>query len=140
MGVVVLAALGCSVGALLTGLAVPSWRHRTWTFTVGGLAGLLAIYLVGRGLAEFWIVDYADPASYRDDWGGPTLPGVLAVHSVPCLLILGAAVMQLRKRFRSAPLTLQAAGHFPRPGSPAGRLASGDAPPPMTATRLPRRS
>ena len=37
------------------------------------------MYLVGRGIAEFFTVNYSDPASYRLDWGGPSLAGVFAV-------------------------------------------------------------
>ncbi len=48
-----------------------------------GLAGVFAIYLLGRGVAEFFVIHYSDPASYRNDWGGPSLAGVFAVHSGP---------------------------------------------------------
>ena len=34
------------------------------------LAGLLALYLVGRGVAGFFTIDYSDPASYAlKTWG-----------------------------------------------------------------------
>ena len=39
------------------------------------IGGVLAVYLVGRGIAEFFTVNYSDPASYRLDWGGPSLAG-----------------------------------------------------------------
>ena len=39
------------------------------------IGGVLAVYLVGRGIAEFFTVSYSDPASYRLDWGGPSLAG-----------------------------------------------------------------
>ncbi len=48
----------------------------------------LAAFLVGRGVAEFFIVHYGDPASYRNAWGGPSLAGVFAVHSGPAVAIL----------------------------------------------------
>ena len=55
---------------------------RALGLTVGGV---LAVYLVGRGIAEFFTVNYNDPASYRLDWGGPSLAGVFAVHTGrPC--------------------------------------------------------
>lgn len=54
------------------------------------LGGLLAVYLVGRGVAEFFIVHYSDPASYRHSWGGPSLAGVFAVHSGPAVAIAGS--------------------------------------------------
>jgi hypothetical protein len=53
-----------------------------------GVAGLLAAYLVVRGVIEFFTINYSDPASYRDDWGGPSLAGVFAVHSGPAVLIV----------------------------------------------------
>ena len=64
-----------------------------------GLAGLLSVYLIGRGIAEFFTVNYSDPASYRDDWGGPSLAGVFAVHSGPAVLaVLGWTIYLRRKR------------------------------------------
>ncbi|MFJ9623830.1 hypothetical protein [Streptomyces sp. NPDC101181] len=62
------------------------------------VGGLLAIYLVARGIAEFFILDYSDPSSYAQDWGGPYLLGVLAVHSGPGLLVLAAAITYLLRR------------------------------------------
>lgn len=64
------------------------------------LAGaVLAVYLVVRGIAELFVIDYGDPSSYKNDWGGPSLAGVLAVHSGPALLIIGAlSVRMLRHR------------------------------------------
>jgi hypothetical protein len=64
------------------------------------LGGMLALYLVGRGVAEFFIVHYSDPASYRGDWGGPSLAGVFAVHSGPAAAIVAGSVIWLRRRFR----------------------------------------
>ena len=62
---------------------------------------LLAAYLVVRGIAEFFLIDYAHPLSYHDDWGGPSLAGVLAVHSGPALLILAAASVWVFRRRRA---------------------------------------
>ncbi len=64
------------------------------------MGGLLAVYLVGRGVAEFFIVHYSDPASYRNSWGGPSLAGVFAVHSGPAVAILIGAGVYLRRRWR----------------------------------------
>lgn len=63
-------------------------------------AGLLAAYLVARGITEFFVIHYNDPASYAGDWGGPSLAGVLAVHSGPGLVIIGAAAWWLLRRRR----------------------------------------
>src|SRR5262249_11476299 len=65
-----------------------------------GLAGLLSVYLIGRGIAEFFTVNYADPASYRDAWGGPSLAGVFAVHSGPAVLVVLGWTIYLRRRRR----------------------------------------
>ena len=72
---------------------------RALGLTVGGV---LAVYLVGRGIAEFFTVNYNDPASYRLDWGGPGLAGVFAVHTGPAVLILAGAAVWLRRHFRRA--------------------------------------
>ena len=64
-----------------------------------GLAGVFAIYLLGRGIAEFFVIHYSDPASYRNDWGGPSLAGVFAVHSGPAVAIMIASVIYLRRRW-----------------------------------------
>lgn len=47
-----------------------------------GFLVVLSLYFVVRAAAEFFVVDFNDPASYRDDWGGPSLAGVRAVHCV----------------------------------------------------------
>jgi hypothetical protein len=66
-----------------------------------GLAGLLSVYLIGRGIAEFFTVNYSDPASYRDDWGGPSLAGVFAVHSGPAVLVVLGWTICLHRRRRA---------------------------------------
>ena len=58
----------------------------------------LGIYLVGRAIAEPWVIDMGDPSSYRNDWGGPSLIGVLAVHCGPGLVFAGWTVWRLRRR------------------------------------------
>jgi hypothetical protein len=65
------------------------------------LAVVLGVYLIARAVAELFLVDLADPATYREDWGGPTLPGVLAVHCGPGILALGLfgyALLRHRQR------------------------------------------
>jgi hypothetical protein len=47
---------------------------------------VLGGYLIVRAIVEIFVIDYGDPTSYRDDWGGPSLAGVLAVHSGPGVL------------------------------------------------------
>jgi len=72
---------------------------RIITATVGSV---FALFLVGRGVAEFFVVRFSDPASYRHDWGGPTLVGVFAVHSGPALVIVAATAVVLWRRWRRA--------------------------------------
>jgi hypothetical protein len=67
-----------------------------------GIAGILAVYLVGRGVAEFFTVHYNDPASYANSWGGPSLAGVFAVHTGPAVVIVAASVAYLIRRRRRA--------------------------------------
>ena len=62
------------------------------------LGGIPALFLVGRGVAEFFVLKFSYPASYRNDWGGPSLAGVLAVPSGPALAIVtGTAVIIWRR-------------------------------------------
>jgi hypothetical protein len=67
-----------------------------------GVAGLLTAYLVVRGVIEFFTINYSDPASYRDDWGGPSLAGVFVVHSGPAVLIVIATGSYLYRRRRAS--------------------------------------
>lgn len=87
------------VVVMLAAIALFSKRYRRRTglaaaWAVGGLAGL---YLVVRGVAEFFVIHYGDPASYRSSWGGPSLAGVFLVHSGPGFLVLVAAAFAWRR-------------------------------------------
>jgi hypothetical protein len=75
-------------------------RHPLARFLGLGLGTLLALYLVGRGIAEFFVIHYSDPASYASDWGGPSLAGVFAVHTGPAAAIVAASVIWLIRRRR----------------------------------------
>jgi hypothetical protein len=55
-------------------------------FVVGG-------FFIVRALMEPFIIDYSDPSSYENDWGGPSLIGVLLVHMGPGII---AAVLLIR--------------------------------------------
>jgi hypothetical protein len=85
----------------IAALALPLHRRRlirrACVWTVGGVVGA---YLVGRGVAEFFLVDYNDPVSYGHSWGGPSLAGVFAVHSGPGLAVLIAAAVLIWRRSR----------------------------------------
>jgi hypothetical protein len=60
-------------------------------------AYLLGGYLVVRALVELVTIDYGDPASYEEDWGGPSLAGVLAVHCLPGALALVLMIWGARR-------------------------------------------
>lgn len=61
---------------------------------------VLGLYLVGRAIAEPFVIDMGDPATYRDDWGGPSLAGVLAVHCGPGLIAAAVMTVALIRRRR----------------------------------------
>ncbi len=67
------------------------------------IALVVALYLVVRGIAELFVIDFNDPDSYRADWGGPSLIGVLAVHSGPGLVIALAGLLWLVRHRRQRP-------------------------------------
>ncbi|MDH2428297.1 hypothetical protein [Sphaerisporangium sp. TRM90804] len=65
---------------------------------------VLGAYLIVRALAEPFVIDMSDPATYENDWGGPTLAGVLAVHCGPGLIsaaLMAWALLRRRSRPRS---------------------------------------
>ena len=63
---------------------------------------ILGLYLIGRAIAEPFVTDLSDPSAYRDDWGGPSLIGVLAVHCGPGIVAAAWMVTALVRR-RSGP-------------------------------------
>jgi hypothetical protein len=69
---------------------------------VAGLAILFGLYLVVRAVVELFVIDLSDPATYHDDWGGPSLLGVLAIHCGPGLLVVIAFCIVLFRRRRAA--------------------------------------
>ena len=44
------------------------------------LALILGAFFIIRAIVELLTLDYSDPSSYTNDWGGPSLAGVLLVH------------------------------------------------------------
>jgi hypothetical protein len=85
---------------LVAGLAFPRWRRRFMRGLGIVVGGIIAIYLVARGVAELFIVDFSQPQTYRNDWGGPSLAGVLAVHTGPAVVIVAAALAYFIRRCR----------------------------------------
>lgn len=64
------------------------------------LGSLIALYFIVRAVVEFFVVDYGDPSSYENAWGGPTLLGVLAVHSGPGVIAAVIVAVILVRRLR----------------------------------------
>jgi uncharacterized membrane protein HdeD (DUF308 family) len=65
------------------------------------LALIVGVFLIVRGVVELLIIDYSNPSSYAEDWGGPSLAGVLLVHVGPgilALLLIGAYWRRSRTR------------------------------------------
>jgi hypothetical protein len=62
------------------------------------LAYALGAYLVFRAVVEPFVIDLSDPRTYRDDWGGPSLAGVLAVHCLPGVVAAVLMVRSVRRR------------------------------------------
>lgn len=66
---------------------------------------VFGLYLIVRAVAEPFVIDMTDPATYRQDWGGPSLAGVLLVHCGPGVVsavLLGLAVRSWRRRRAAA--------------------------------------
>ena len=99
-GIVVLLFLLLLVVAGVACIFSRRWRRRAPRVIGLTVAGFVAVYLVGRGIAEFWAVNYASPASYRNSWGGPSLAGVFAVHTGPGLIIVIMMAVWLYRRLR----------------------------------------
>ena len=61
------------------------------------VAYLVGAYFVFRAIVELVTIDYSDAASYEDDWGGPSLVGVLAVHCLPGVIALALMIWGARR-------------------------------------------
>lgn len=59
-------------------------------FVVGG-------YFIVRAVIEPFLVDFSDPSSYENDWGGPSIVGVLLVHMGPGILAAALLFYGLRR-------------------------------------------
>jgi hypothetical protein len=63
-----------------------------------GVGLVLGLYLIVRAVAEPFVIDMSDPATYQDDWGGPSLFGVLLVHCGPGVVAAVAIAVALMRR------------------------------------------
>ena len=97
---VLLGAVAIIVSVIATRMP-PHRRRRVRRACAWTAGGVLGAYFVARAVAELLMVHYNDPASYRPDWGGPSLAGVLAVHAGPGLVVLIAAAAYAWRRARS---------------------------------------
>ena len=98
VGYIVLVAFIVILGLAISCIFSPKLRSKVLRPTYLILGGMIALYLVLRGIAEFWVIDYSSPASYRLAWGGPSLFGVFAVHTGPGLIVVIALSVWLYKR------------------------------------------
>ena len=80
------------------GRAAHRGRRPAWQWPLLVIGAVFAVYLVARGITELLTVHYSDPASYANDWGGPSLAGVLAVHAGPAVVIVAAVAWRLLRR------------------------------------------
>lgn len=65
-------------------------------FVVGG-------YFIVRAMMEPFLIDFSDPSSYENAWGGPSLIGVLLVHMGPGVLAAILIIRALMKADRRKP-------------------------------------
>jgi hypothetical protein len=61
------------------------------------LGVLIAAFFIVRAIIEVFAIDFSDPSSYADDWGGPSLAGVLLVHCLPGVIAAIALVAAWRR-------------------------------------------
>ncbi|MEU8232510.1 hypothetical protein AB0C12_23250 [Actinoplanes sp. NPDC048967] len=66
------------------------------------LLWIIGLFFVARAVAEPFVIDLTDPATYHLDWGGPHLAGVLAVHCGPGIVAAALMVRSLIRRRRPA--------------------------------------
>ena len=69
-----------------------------------GILWIIGLYFVARAVAEPFVIDLNDPATYQHDWGGPSLAGVLLVH---CGLGLAAAALMAWRLMRRSSVRLR---------------------------------
>jgi hypothetical protein len=84
-------------------VGVPSVEGMKRVLAILGV--LLGVYLMARAVAWPFSVDPGDAATYANDWGGPSLLGVAAVHCGPGLIaagVLTAVVVRGRRAARRA--------------------------------------
>lgn len=76
---------------------------------------IIGVFLIVRAVVEPFAIDLTDPSTYRTDWGGPSLVGVLLVHCGPGVLAAVAIAIVVRNRVRAT-----------RSGAPTPGSSNGD--------------
>jgi hypothetical protein len=61
---------------------------------------VIGVYLIGRAIAEPFLINMHDPSTYHLDWGGPHLVGVLAVHCGPGIVAAALMIRSIVQRRR----------------------------------------
>lgn len=61
------------------------------------LGAVVAAFLIVRAVVEVLTLHYSDPSSYEHDWGGPSVIGVLAVHTLPGVIAAVVVVIVIRR-------------------------------------------
>ncbi|BEL09781.1 hypothetical protein Q0Z83_079720 [Actinoplanes sichuanensis] len=72
------------------------------------LSVVVALFFVARAVAEPFVIDVTDASTYANDWGGPSLAGVLAVHCGPGVLaamFLYGSVVRWRNSRKREPVS-----------------------------------
>ena len=64
---------------------------------------IVGVFLIARAIVELFVIDYSNPSSYANDWGGPSVAGVLLVHVGPGVLAALAIVVAWRRARSRAP-------------------------------------
>ena len=77
-----------------------SWPRRVRRAAGLALTALVAVYALLRAVVELFVVNMSQPQTYRHDWGGPHLSGVLLVHCGPGLVVV---ILAARRGARARP-------------------------------------
>jgi hypothetical protein len=93
-------------------------------FVVLGL--IVGVFLIVRVIVELLVIDDSDQSSDANDWGGPSLPGVLLVHAGPGVLAALAIGAAWRQSAKPSALTGEAELGSAKVRASASRAAPGD--------------
>jgi hypothetical protein len=92
-----------------------------------GIGVLLGVFFVVRAVVELLTIEYSDPSSYADDWGGPSLAG--------CCSSTAASEWCRRSRSSTAGVAAAPADARSRAGSPTRSARRGAGSPTTRSAR-----